>query len=547
MIAAAPRRGLARLPSWLPAAGVGMVTLAIALVTVTPYVIGAYHDDAIYVILGRALATGAGYRYLNLPGVPSATHYPPGYPALLALLWRLDPHFPGNVAVFEMANAVLLALAAVLAYGLARARMGLSTWWAALIALLGTVTIPPLALAGMVLSETLGLAVLLGALVVADRVATRPTENGRASSGTASNTPAADVTGPPECAWSAAAAAGVLCGLVALVRTAEFVVIPALVAACAWRGHRRSGLIAGVGGLAVVLPWQFWVWRHGADLAPILQGEYGSYAGWLAGALGRHGLGFALGTAGRNAAAIASMLGAQMAPRMPAAVKWLAVAGSVGLVTVGVPRLVRMAPVTAGFIALYALEVVFWPFPPFRFVWAGWIFFVLTLVMGTVTLVEWRPRALAASRARRIALVGAVLIGVAIVRYNVFGYRGHWWGTMQASLSAREARPLGWLAQHSTPEGVVVSDEEPAVYLYTGRTGVPCNAFRADDYIYPRDTARDRAVLAAVLQRFPVGAVIATGPACALAALRLSQTRPASLAAIDTSQAGLAVFERLHP
>ncbi|MFI5209532.1 MAG: hypothetical protein ACHQ2E_03720, partial [Gemmatimonadales bacterium] len=50
---------------------------------------GVYYDDGIYLILGRALAQGAGLRYLNLPGLPAAIHYPPGYPAILALCWRI--------------------------------------------------------------------------------------------------------------------------------------------------------------------------------------------------------------------------------------------------------------------------------------------------------------------------------------------------------------------------------------------------------------------------------------------------------------------------
>src|SRR5579863_6257137 len=95
---------------WAVAVAVALVTLSIALATVSPYVVGSFQDDGIYVILGRALATGAGYRYLHLPGMPAATHYPPVYPALLAILWRIAPHFPENVVVFERANAVLLGV-----------------------------------------------------------------------------------------------------------------------------------------------------------------------------------------------------------------------------------------------------------------------------------------------------------------------------------------------------------------------------------------------------------------------------------------------------
>jgi hypothetical protein len=118
---------------------------------------------------------------------------------------------------------------------------------------------------------------------------------------------------------------------------------------------------------------------------------------------------------------------------------------------------------------------------------------------------------------------------------------------MQDGLSAGVSVPLAWLASHPALPGVVVSDQEPAFYLYAGRTGVPCGTFMPDEYVYPRDTANDRAVLAAELRRFAIGSVVATGPACALAALRLSEARVPSLVAIDTLTPGLAVFERPTP
>ena len=538
MTSAAARRGVA-LPPWAAAATAGVVTLAIAMAVVRPYVIGAFHDDAIYVILGRALATGAGYRYLNLPGAPHATHYPPGYPALLAVLWRMAPRFPENVLVFERANACLLAVAAVVGYSLVRRATHLSSWGAALVAIAGTAAVPSLALATVILSESLFLAVLLAALVACEAVVT-------------ANADAPDrwnATGP--------IVAGLLCGAVGLVRTVGIVVVPAAIAVCVLRRRPRRALMLGLVATVIVLPWQLWVWQHSAELAPVLQGEYGSYGGWLTGALGRHGLGFAFRTAQQNVSGIVTMLEIQFAPRLPVAVKWLALAASAVLAVAGLIRMARTAPVTAVFAVLYAGEVVFWPFPPFRFVWAVWFVVVLVLTAGGVEMWEWRPRArssagLAALRsARGLVLAGACVVALGTGWYNVLGFRGHWWNTMQESLSVKMNVPLAWLAAHPALPGVVASDQEPAFYLYAGRTGVPCNSFTPDEYIYPRDTAHDRAVLGAVLNRFPVGAVVATGPACALAALRLARAesarQPAALIPVDTMTAGFAVFARATP
>ncbi len=46
--------------------------------------LGFYHDDSIYWVSARSLATGDGYRIESLPGEPYQTKYPPLYPALLA-------------------------------------------------------------------------------------------------------------------------------------------------------------------------------------------------------------------------------------------------------------------------------------------------------------------------------------------------------------------------------------------------------------------------------------------------------------------------------
>jgi hypothetical protein len=150
-----------------------------------------------------------------------------------------------------------------------------------------------------------------------------------------------------------------------------------------------------------------------------------------------------------------------------------------------------------------------------------------------------------------MVLAGACVVALGTGWYNVLGIRGHWWNTMQESLSVKMNVPLAWLAAHPALPGVVASDQEPAFYLYAGRIGVPCNSFTPDEYIYPRDTAHDRAVLGAVLDRFPVGSVVATGPACALAALRLARAesarQPAALIPVDTMTAGFAVFARATP
>src|SRR5439155_18787274 len=81
----------------------------------TPARFGFYHDDGIYVVTAKALATGQGYRIISLPYEPAQTKYPPLYPFLLSVIWRAYPGFPGNLWVLTSlsmaATVAFLALA----------------------------------------------------------------------------------------------------------------------------------------------------------------------------------------------------------------------------------------------------------------------------------------------------------------------------------------------------------------------------------------------------------------------------------------------------
>src|SRR5262245_33726270 len=114
---------------WHSVAGVGALALIAGIAIVDALPVGVFHDDAMYVILARSIASGQGYRYLNLPGAPWATQHPPGYPALLALVSWFAPAFPGNLVAFKVLNAILSAAGAVLVTMFARAR-ALDHGWA---------------------------------------------------------------------------------------------------------------------------------------------------------------------------------------------------------------------------------------------------------------------------------------------------------------------------------------------------------------------------------------------------------------------------------
>src|SRR5215472_14975683 len=83
--------------------------------------VGAYHDDAVYLVSAKSLAGNSGYRILSLPERPFQTKYPPVLPFLLSLIWRLDPRFPENLPKVTALCWSLLPLYLFLVYRFLRA------------------------------------------------------------------------------------------------------------------------------------------------------------------------------------------------------------------------------------------------------------------------------------------------------------------------------------------------------------------------------------------------------------------------------------------
>ena len=73
---------------------------------------GLLVDDAWYVLLGRAMARGEGFRLVSSAGTAIMPVVPPGFPAILAVIFRIGPDFPQNVLLLKS-----VSIAAMLAVG----------------------------------------------------------------------------------------------------------------------------------------------------------------------------------------------------------------------------------------------------------------------------------------------------------------------------------------------------------------------------------------------------------------------------------------------
>jgi hypothetical protein len=497
---------------------VGFAVLALGLVLIDALPVGVVHDDGMYVILAKSLATGQGFRWLNVPGAPAATHFPPGYPAMLALVWKLFPVFPRNVLAFKALNALFLAVVAAGMVVFARRRLGFGSIGAAALALCGTAAIPMLTLSTLVMSETMFLALLIPLLLAAERMA----EDDDAS-------------------LTSIMLLGAAAGALTLVRAHAVALVGAIVVVLLLHRRWRGALAAGAAAFIAMLPWQLWTRAHTGLVPDAMRGNYESYTAWLVRGFRDDGLALLPRTVERTGTTLVGMLASVSALRFPVPLRIAALLVVLLLLVLGGVRLARRAPVTGLFLAGYVAVVLAWPFEPTRFIWGIWALFVVVPVAGAALLVDWRPSARAAPGARAVLRAGVALVAFGYGRYNVIGYQGAWWSSI-SRVGAYNIRPLvNWVRGNTKPGDVVMTNAEPMVYLYSGRASLPATGFTVEEYFRPVSVAESAAALRDIMHAYHVDAVaVATADSLMAAAHAMSLAHPPELVPRDTFMFGVA-------
>ena len=510
----APRRDR----EWIALTIAIALTLAAALVAIDPLPIGVFYDDAQYLILAKALASGDGYRFVNLPGAPAATHFPPGYPLLLALLWKISPRFPENVALFKLANALLLAVLAAGTFRFARRGLGLPSAVALVATLAGTTAIPTLVLSSSVMSEPLFLAVLIPLLAFVDRAST---------AGSAQRN---------QTALRAALIAGAGVAAVSLIRSHGIVLIGAAAGTYVLRGRRREAIVCAGTAVLLLVPWFIWTQRYDAALAPLVRGAYGSYGGWLLSGLRSEGAHLVTATIRDNVATVAWSIARSLVPGNRPMLHAVSAVAFAALSTVAIPTMWRHARTMLLFVALYLVVVIIWPFSPLRFVWGIWPLVMLFPAVGASALWESTPTGTWSSR--RIASAAAsTIVVVGLIWFTVVGYANAWWGANARFHARRIVDQLAWVGTKTQPADIVASDAEGAVYLYTGRRAVPLASFTAAEYLRDPTLNERTRMMSALVDHYHPRYVMVTSPLLAEAAARLAAS--SVLVRVDTIARGV--------
>lgn len=459
----------------------GAIVGAIALAAITAVPVGVFWDDGVYLIGAKSLASGAGYRFLHLPGAPPAIHFPPVWPALLAIVWKLGPAFPENVVLLKMVNPVLLAVGAALATWYGTRRFDMPAPIAAVTAVIFAAALPVIVIAGVLFSEPLFFVALVVALALADRAV----DNG---------------------GWRNALAAGVAAGVVTLTRSAGLVLVPAVVIAlliAPKKSRGRESLVAAAGALAVLAPWQYWIATRAHELATPFRGSYGPYLDWVLGMYRDRGAAFALIIARMNLLGVMRSLGVALFPFGPREIRPLLVTLVLVVTAIAVIRARRRATTALLFVVFYFAVVLAWPYAPDRFMWAIWPLLGMFLASGAVEC--WRIGTHAgAVQSVRVTSAFACAIGVFALGghagYSIRGASRHWWDGA-ARTNADALLPVAaWINANTKPEDVIAVDGEPFIYLHTGRTVVPVHILSPDEYFAGTPLERAAADLRSLIE-----------------------------------------------
>ncbi|MBI1748917.1 MAG: hypothetical protein HYR55_20375 [Acidobacteria bacterium] len=475
-----------------------LVSVALGLCNICPGVVGNYHDDGIYVVTAKAMATGQGYRLISLPNPWPQTKYPVLYPFLLSLIWRVYPHFPDNVLPMK-----LLSLASALGFLLISYRFLTRFHYTAPAMAIGIIAMAAwwpwtVYFSSMVLSEMPYAFLSVLALYVIEGALRRPTERSRNL-------------------WITAAAT--LSALAYLTRTVGLLLIVGAIIFLLWHQQWRRSLRFAFVSLIIITPWVAWTYLVAPPqgLSP-MELYYVSYTHWVSDYLGGYLSTATLNVFCKNLFYCLSGIIALSNPvfvYVPLPVNFTVHAGIMAALVMaglGLGALLALALLRYFryqlrlldiYMALYMASVLVWPWSPLRFLVpvAPFLLLYYSRLMELVTerviarLAGWRWQRLARALVIGFAASGLVLnlaFSVVIVRETMtYGFQlpptakspG---GTWDSSSGAA----MRWIAAHTPAEATLSGVFDPMVYLYTGRHAVRGFAINPVESFYAATPSR---------------------------------------------------------
>ncbi|MDH3271711.1 MAG: hypothetical protein OEN56_10280 [Gemmatimonadota bacterium] len=425
----------------------GLALFGVAVTAWRPIPAGVWHDDGVYLLVGKALAEGHGLVYAGVVDAPPAAKFPPLYPLVLAAIWSVFGSIGPVTFVATMLNLALLAAAGAL---FARALVmsgGIDLRAALVIAGLTFASTDVLRTALLALSESTFLFLLASALVVWKG----------ASHGDRR---------------SIVVLALVLVGIVA-TRTAGIGLVLAFALSFAMRRSWVAGLAATVPAVLFASVWSRWSGRASEQIPEGARDLLGPYGGWLAEQTLAAPGAFLAGLP-RHALGVAERATALVFPGVVGQVLWLLAFVLGALVLVGAFRMLRRFPPLAWFGGIYLAMLLVWPYLDRRLV-VPWHPFVIAAMLLGAQAIQQRVR----GRALERVAVGLALIWVVAYSSVTAGRIAEGWPTEAYRLRAdRLAASVEALSRTAPPEAIVGAPEFwAALHLHGGWTVAPSVRF----------------------------------------------------------------------
>jgi hypothetical protein len=410
---------------------------------------GRLHDDGLLFVSAKALAAGDGFRIVSLPEQPAQTKYPVLYPLYLSLVWRLNPHFPENLWLARLSSWILLVICLALSWIFFRKEGFSEGRTMILVAFLGLN--PYMILFGTnTFSEVFFTCLLLGVFLLARLQTVRM-----------------------------ALLAGAAAGCAYLARTAGIALLISMPAWYLWRRNTRRAIEFAVGMVPFIAGWMLWSRSHILHTADQTLIYYTDYVKMEFLTVGLDNLHIVLW---KNLDSLLYGMGGLAIPQVIGLLPVKILTQVVGVAMIsGCVRLFRRgSAIQYSFFAIVSsLMLVAWHFPPNeRFV----LPLCPLLLAGLLTELEHLAAMLkSAFRHKDIgqrvvaagmgAFVAATLIGALILQcYMSFGY-------LYGSAEQHRTKLIGmreaylWIAANVPESAIVLSNDDPILYLYSGRRG----------------------------------------------------------------------------
>ena len=436
------------------------------LATINPSRFGFYHDDGIYMVTAKALATGQGYRIISLPYEPSQTKFPPLYPSLLSLIWRVNPQFPDNLLPMMLLSVLATAAFLALTWCYLNQKSYLSRWQALLVVALTAVNARTVILATGIYSEMVYSSLSIAGLWLAEM--NEKKENS---------------------SWASSVVLGTVMGLAFLTRISGISLLIAVISYYLLRKKFiKASLLLAVSGL-FVLAWIIWCYITLNNLEAINVAFYTSY----------------LRDFDNNISNLQSLL------NIVAINVGLILFTSVPLISLGLgylqaQNLFEWGPIVISHTFVFSLTFVFiaagflrhaslglrplhvymtfylglhlfWPYTTHdRFLTPILPFLLLFLIRELnflVTLVRDNLKSGSqVGQTLSAAFFTLLLLALSSITIKNYSSSIRWLLTSKeiyAGRASEDAQAIRWIKAHTSPSDVLICYRDPLYYLYTGR------------------------------------------------------------------------------